>query len=175
MRIFTVAAAAVMLAAAIEAPVAQQPAAPVLRQAATNPAAFIVPATEIGLLQLAIARLAVARTRDTDIARFGNYVTQVSNGANQAVAMAAGDIEPPRALDRDRQGLYDALEREGDATFDDAYLRLQGRGIDEAITLYSGYARAAGPGPLKDAASRYADDIARLREAYQKLVQAKAR
>lgn len=174
MRILTVAAAAVMLAAAIEAPAAQQPAAPALREAATNPAAFVIPATEIGLLQLAISRLAVARTRDTDIARFGNYVAQVFNGANEAVARAAGDIEPPRALDRERQGLYDALEREGDATFDAAYLRLQGQGIDEAMTLYSGYARAAGPGPLKDAATRYADDIARLREAYEKLVQAKA-
>lgn len=175
MRISTAAAAAVMLAAAIEAPAAQQPAAPALQQATANPAAFVVPATESGLLQLAISRLAVARTRDTDIARFGNYVAQVFNGANEAVANAAGDIEPPRALDRERQGLYDALEREGDATFDAAYLRLQGRGIDEAMTLYSGYARSAATGPLRDAAARHADDIARLREAYQKLVQAKAR
>ena len=189
MRISTAAAAAVMLAAAIGAPAAQQQApaaqqrAPAAQQqvpagqqqTAADPAAFVEQATQAGLLQLAISRLAVARMRDTDIARFGNYVAQVFNGANEAVASAAGDIEPPRALDRERQGLYDALEREGDATFDAAYLRLQGTGIDEAMALYSGYARAAAPGALKDAATRYADDIARLRDAYQKLAPTKAR
>ena len=182
MRIFTVAAAAVMLAAAIEAPAAQQqsqatqPQVPAGQQQTTaDPAAFVEQATQAGLLQLAISRLAVARTRDTDIARFGNYVAQVFNGANEAVASAAGDIEPPRALDSQRQGLYDALESEGDATFDAAYLRLQGQGIDEAMALYSGYAPSAGTGSLRDAAARYADDIARLRDAYQKLAPSKAR
>ncbi|MBZ9936968.1 DUF4142 domain-containing protein [Mesorhizobium sp. BR1-1-16] len=137
--------------------------------------AFVNEATQDGLLELAIARLAVAKTEDSDILRYGNYVVQVFNDANQAIASAAGDIEPPRSLDQSRQSLHDMLQGTPQATFKETYLRLQRQTLDTTLMTYTAYAQNGPSGALRDAARSFVDDIKRLSDALQKVPTAQQR
>ena len=132
---------------------------------ASDADAFFEKATENGLFELAIARLAIARSKDSDVMRLGNHVVQVFNGANAAIAGAAGDREPPRALNAADQSQFDSLQGTGDAAFTATYLHLQRQSLDAATALYRAYASSGSEGLLRDTAARYVDDLARLSDA----------
>lgn len=122
-------------------------------QAATDPAAFARLAASSNMLELETSTLALQRSQNDDIRAFAQKMIDdhtLAGEKMQTAAQTAGvevSVEMTEA-DRDAaQALRDA------ADFDRAYLELQVKAHDAAVSLFETFSTEGAVGPMRDFAT----------------------
>jgi len=121
-----------------------------LARAATDPVAFARVAASSNMLEIESSTLALERSQNADVQAFAEKMIDDHTAAGermQAVAQDAG-LEVPAEMNEADQEALEALQDAQD--FDQAYLDLQAKAHDEAVTLFETYASEGQQGPLRD-------------------------
>lgn len=134
MNILQIAAIAVL---ALPAPVA-------FAQDATTPAAFAAEAGSSNMFEIESSQLALERSKQEMVRSFAQQMVTDHTAAGEKMNAAAqkDGVEVPAALSAAHQGVLDALKGENDDGFDDAYIEAQIKAHDQAVGLFSAFAKA---------------------------------
>lgn len=118
-------------------------------KAATDPAAFARVAASSNMLEIESSTLALERSQNADVRAFAQKMVDDHTAAGEKMQAVAQDAElevPAEMNDADKESLQ-ALQDAQD--FDRAYLDLQVKAHDEAVTLFETFAAEGEQGPLR--------------------------
>lgn len=124
-----------------------------IAKATTDPQAFVRMAASSNVLELESSTLALQRSQNADILAFAQKMIDDHTVAGEKMHTAAQEagVEVRNELNEGHQQEMQALT---DATdFDQAYLQLQAKAHDEAVTLFEAYSAQGEVGPLREFAT----------------------
>lgn len=111
-------------------------------EAASTPEVFVEKAAQSGMTEVALGKLALAKSQDEAVQKFAQRMVTDHGKANAelaAVAKAKG-INPPKKLDDKHEAMMDSMKgKEGEA-FDQAYSQHMNMDHSKAIDLFEGAA-----------------------------------
>jgi putative membrane protein len=120
------------------------PVATIAATTATTATAFAPMAGSSNLLEIESSRLALRRSRDSQVKRLAKEMIRDHTMASRrmmTVMRSSGIQQTPPVLSSRHQAMLAELEATPASEFDAAYLRLQTMAHDEAITLHRTYAQ----------------------------------
>ncbi len=140
-----------LIAAALAAPFVL--AAPAF--AADKPVDFVTKAGEAGLYEIQTSKLALQRSKNTEIREFARHMIHDHEAAAAELKRTAAKdhIRVPTVLDHDLKGKYKDLARKGD-DFDKKYVHLQVDAHNDAVNLFTDYSQNGEDARLKDFAAK---------------------
>jgi len=156
MNAFSTAAVLMVLAAAAVPVTAQtqeqpSPASCILKFEAMKDAAasttFAATAAQDGMIEVALAGLALRKSRSNQLRQFAQRVVQDyarSNGELDSIARCKGLILPTE-VDAKHTALVVSFNAKSGSAFDEAYLKHMGRKHSEATTLFESASRSGDP------------------------------
>jgi putative membrane protein len=104
------------------------------------------------LFEIESSKLALQKSKSPDIRTFAEMMIRdhtTSTAKLTAVLKKEKADEPPAALDPDHQAQLDGLKSESAGSFDDAYVKAQLQGHQDALALHQNYAAAGADKRLK--------------------------
>lgn len=114
---------------------------------AANPQSFVNKAAEDGLTEVALGKMALDKSRDARVRKFGERMVQDHGKANKELAAIAKgkNLDVPRQLDAKHQSMLQELSGKSGAAFDAAYVESMSKDHDEAIALFEAAAQSTDP------------------------------
>ncbi|ORE98824.1 DUF4142 domain-containing protein [Aurantimonas sp. 22II-16-19i] len=117
---------------------------------ATN---FVPMAAVSNSFEIESSNLALTKSQNEDVRGFAEMMaTDHSNAAmkmQQAVEESGTGLTVPTGLDARHQTMLDELSAADDSEFDAAYIAMQQKAHDEAVTLFTAYSQNGEDGPIK--------------------------
>lgn len=117
---------------------------------ATN---FVPMAAVSNSFEIESSNLALTKSQNEDVRGFAEMMaTDHSNAAmkmQQAVEESGTGLTVPTGLDARHQTMLDELSAADDSEFDAAYIAMQQKAHDEAVTLLTAYSQNGEDGPIK--------------------------
>ncbi len=117
--------------------------------------AFVSNASQSDMYEMQAAKIAEARSKNTEVKAFAKMMIADHTAMMKAMAplvTAAGNT-PAAELDQRRKGFVDNLNQATEANFDKAYIDQQVAAHEEALTLMKGYADKGDDAGLKGGAA----------------------
>lgn len=132
-----------------------------LAKAATDPAAFARLAASSNMLEIESSTLALERSQNADVQAFAQKMIDDHTAAGEKMKAAAQEagVEVPTEMNEADQQALQALQDAGE--FDQAYLDLQTKAHDEAVSLFETFSTGAEDSALRGFAS---DTLPKLQE-----------
>ncbi len=110
-----------------------------------EPAAFVKKAAQDGMTEVAVGKVALARSQDPSIRSFAQRMVDDHGKANEelsSIAQSKG-IEVPKELDSEHRTMVDALSAKSGSEFDREYSQHMNMDHSKAIALFEGAARSS--------------------------------
>lgn len=124
----------------------------------TTASDFVTIAAMSGKFEIDSSKLALSNASSDGIKAFAQKMVDDHTKASEelkAAAKAAGvEAKEPDQLDPRHQQLMDRLSQSQGASFDQAYVEIQGQAHQEAVALFSSYSNKGDNQPLKDFAAK---------------------
>jgi putative membrane protein len=175
-RIVATAAAGLLVAAAGACAQAPEAAVQPQPQSQQGPAAtlsteqFVTEAAVADMSAIDAGKIALKKSQDPRIREPAQHLvddhTKIAADLEAALAKSGSSIDVPKELDPARRGDLDNLKAVTPTAFDREYVRSQIRVQDDAVTLFSSYARDGDNPALK----QFAEQTLPTLEAHQKMV-----
>ena len=132
---------------------------------ATN---FVPMAAVSNSFEIESSNLALTKSTNEDVRSFAQRMLADHSDAamkmKQAVEASKTGLSVPTGLDARHQTMLDQLSAADDSEFDAAYIAMQQKAHDEAVTLFTAYSKNGEDGPIKSFA---ADTLPTLEEHKQ--------
>lgn len=121
---------------------------------------FVAKAAATDMFEIAAARLAEKRSKNTDVKAFAAMMihdhTQSTANLKAAIKASGAAVTPPSALPADMQAKLDGLKAASDADFDKAYMQSQVQAHTDALPVMQAYAANGDTPQIKDFAAKTA-------------------
>lgn len=117
---------------------------------------FLTKATIGNRFEIASSDMALARSEDKEVREFAKaMIEDHKKNLDMLGRVAPSDADPRNGdkLDAKHQAELDKLQKTDEANFDAAYIAAQKKAHNEAVTLYSSYAKHGDAKDLKDFAA----------------------
>lgn len=110
---------------------------------------FVEQATQAGLTEVQLGKIAMTRSNNTDIRSFGSRMVQDHGKANAELATAARGIglRAPTTLDAEHRAIVEGLSARSASEFDAAYARQMAEDHAKAVDLFKFAASSSDLGP----------------------------
>jgi len=157
-------------------PGAEAPAVVVPTEVVTEPAPFVMRATQGNTFEIEASRVIVGRTGNPDIRAFAEQlIADHTDAAGRlaTAAQAAGVEVPQPSMSEDQQVMLRDIQVDTQ-NYDHNFARYQVTAHANAIALFEGYAENAEAGPLKDFAAGALDTLRQHHERAVELADATA-
>jgi len=123
--------------------------------AVDKPIDFVTKAGEAGLFEVQTSKLALQRSKNTEIRQFAEHMIHDHEKAAAELKRVAHQdhIRAPSSLNHDMKDKYKDLAKKGD-DFDKKYVHLQVDAHNDAVNLFSDYSKNGEDARLKDFATK---------------------
>lgn len=137
-------------------PLVAQTAKEKTQSSATSPQEFVTKAANGGMFEVESSRLALDKAKRGEVRTFAQRMVDDHSKANaelETIASKAG-LNVPKAMDATHKQKLQQLETGAESNFDQRYIRAQAEAHDEAVTLFSTYAKSGGNPELRSFADK---------------------
>lgn len=118
---------------------------------------FVTKAAIAGTFEIESSKMALEKSADADVKIFAKQMIEDHSTASaklkKTAATATPDVKLPTTLDASHQSTLDKLKATADGNFDDAYIDAQEDAHDDAVSLFSDYAKNGDNAALKQFAA----------------------
>jgi len=121
---------------------------------ADMPAAdFVRQASIANQFEIESSELALDRTKDDKVKNLAHHIIddheKAGDRMEDALDKSDSNLKPEKDLDDKHEALLDKLKDASDEEFDAQYIAIQDQAHNEAITLFTGYAKSGGDANLQ--------------------------
>jgi putative membrane protein len=112
-----------------------------------SPTAFVNQATQDGLTEVELGKLAENKTQDENVRSFAQRMVQDHSAANSQLAQLAESkgIAAPTEIDAAHHKVIQGLSAKSGAAFDSAYASLMASAHTKAVALFTSAAKSSDP------------------------------
>lgn len=133
---------------------------------------FVTKASIAGKFEIETSKLALEKSKDADVKGFAQQMiddhTKADKEMKATIKEAKLSVKPAESLDEKHQKKLDELKKETD-NFDKEYLKIQESAHDEAVSLFSDYAKDGDNASLKAFADKTLPTLKSHKEHVEKL------
>ena len=106
--------------------------------AGATPETFVKTASEDGLTEVALGKLALSKSSNNDVKQFAQKMVQDHGQANQQLASLAKSkgLAVPTKLDAQHEAMVKSLSAKSGAAFDSSYAEHMAKGHSKAVALF---------------------------------------
>jgi putative membrane protein len=121
-----------------------------------SPDQFVMKASESGLAEVNLSRLAEERASDPEVKKFAQHMVQDHTKANQELLGVVNrkQLRAAQQMDRKHQELMDKLTQMRGADFDRAYMDAMVKDHEETVSLFQAASKGMDDSDLKGFASK---------------------
>jgi putative membrane protein len=114
-------------------------------RAVPEPSVFVTKAAQAGMTEVAVGKVALAKSQDPSIRSFAERMIKDHTKANTELASIASTkgIDAPKQLDAEHQAMVDTLSSKSGAEFDREYSQHMNMDHSKAIALFEGAAKSS--------------------------------
>jgi len=115
--------------------------------AGATPATFVKTAAQDGMTEVALGKLALSKSSNTDVKQFAQKMVQDHGQADQQLASLAQSkgLTVPTQLDAKHAAMVKALDAKSGAAFDSSYAAHMVKGHTKAVALFQAASKSSDP------------------------------
>lgn len=128
---------------------------------ALSDSTFVTKATQDGMAEVAIGKVAAERAQSADVKQFAQRMVDDHQKANDELKSLAEQekIKVPSDMSKDQKAMQSRLEKLSGADFDKTYMREMVKDHENAVSMFEQYAKSGHNQQLKDWASKTLDTL----------------
>ena len=107
---------------------------------------FVSKAAQTGMAEVELGKIALGKSQNADVRAFADRMVKDHSKANEELTTIAQskNVEVPKKLDIEHQGMVDMMRGKSGADFDKEYAQHMAKGHGDAVALFTDASKASG-------------------------------